>query len=198
MAATMGRPAAKLGEVRIHRAASGRRTRRIKVLCDGRPVWRLYAAHLYEINHGQIPPGKVVLHADGDSLNDSLDNLVLGTRGDHFSILLECDRAVAKQSNRRAKALRQYNHETALLRREFGLLQKAWYPSLTTKRFVLRQPFARQRDLFAWLGVVDIPRALQVGLKPLQGRHVPTEGIAKVSEAEFRSTLFALLQPEIN
>ena len=73
---TCGRPRATIGTVRIF-CRRGTHFRAIKVLdAQGRPYWRPYAVHLWESHHGPVPPGRRVLHEDGDTLHDDPANLV--------------------------------------------------------------------------------------------------------------------------
>ena len=60
--------------IRTHRKL---RTRWIKLSGRG---WIPFARHLYERREGPIPEGYFVVHRDGDSLNDELDNLMLMSR----------------------------------------------------------------------------------------------------------------------
>jgi hypothetical protein len=46
-------------------------------------TWALRAAHVWEGLHGPIPPGQVIHHEDGDTLNDQPDNLRLITKAEH-------------------------------------------------------------------------------------------------------------------
>jgi transcriptional regulator with XRE-family HTH domain len=72
-----------IGTVTIRRDhGRGRKRRWIKVRPHG-PGVEAYiplARYLYERQHGPIPPGFFVVHADGDQLNDDLKNLMLMTR----------------------------------------------------------------------------------------------------------------------
>jgi predicted Zn-ribbon and HTH transcriptional regulator len=60
-------------------AKPGRARRYIKVRDDGPPHRRyeVYARYVYEQNYGPIPPGLVVIHKDGDTMNDDPQNLLL-------------------------------------------------------------------------------------------------------------------------
>jgi hypothetical protein len=49
----------------------------------GNKNWRRKHAIIWEKAHGKIPPGHVVIFADGDRLNFDLDNLLLVSRGEH-------------------------------------------------------------------------------------------------------------------
>lgn len=66
--------------VHTHRHA---RTRWIKIREDGPPGSHKYiplARHLYATQIGPIPPGCFVVHRNGDSMDDRLDNLLLMDR----------------------------------------------------------------------------------------------------------------------
>lgn len=69
------------GTMTIRADRNGNRRRWIKTV-DG---WFQLANILYAQKHGPIPDGSVVHHKDRDTLNDSLDNLVLMTRSQHMS-----------------------------------------------------------------------------------------------------------------
>lgn len=60
----------------------------IKVRDDGLPWhrWIPLARHLWREAHGPIPAGKFVVHADGNTLNDSLANLLLVDHAQHLRL----------------------------------------------------------------------------------------------------------------
>lgn len=74
-----------LGTIVIRKAnKGGGKVRMIKIRMDG-PTglrWINYARWWWEENRGLVPPGKLVLHADGRTLNDKPENLVLGGPAD--------------------------------------------------------------------------------------------------------------------
>jgi len=53
----------------------------------GKYNWMEYARYLWIKNCGPIPKGKVVVHLDGKTLNNSLENLFCMTRGDYLRYL---------------------------------------------------------------------------------------------------------------
>ena len=69
-----------IGTVTIRSDCSGNQRRWIKTI-DG---WFQFANVLYTQKHGPIPGGSVVHHKDRDTLNDSLDNLIVMTRSQHL------------------------------------------------------------------------------------------------------------------
>ena len=75
-----------VGTITIRKESSGRRIRVIKL--PGRNPWTglksnwtTVARHRWEKAHGPIPDGHALVHLDGDSLHDELDNLALISRG---------------------------------------------------------------------------------------------------------------------
>lgn len=71
-------------------ARKGPPSRWIKVRDDGPPAGRFvpYARYLWEQRHGPVPPGRLVVHADGDTMNDEPDNLILITQAENMQRLL--------------------------------------------------------------------------------------------------------------
>jgi HNH endonuclease len=48
-------------------------------------IWCLRAVLVWELANGPVPSGMLVHHADRNTLNDSLDNLVLESRASHIN-----------------------------------------------------------------------------------------------------------------
>ncbi len=46
--------------------------------------WITYSRWLWEKKHGPIPPGKIIIHLDLDTMNDDDDNMMCMTRGEFF------------------------------------------------------------------------------------------------------------------
>lgn len=69
------------------RPKSGCLRRFIKVKDDGRPQdrWLPYARYIWQKHNGPIAPGYIVVHADGDFLNDAIENLRLLNRRQHLA-----------------------------------------------------------------------------------------------------------------
>lgn len=53
----------------------------------GKKCWKTYAIWLWEQHHGPIPKRMIVVHKDGNSTNDELNNLCLMTRAEHIKWL---------------------------------------------------------------------------------------------------------------
>ena len=47
-------------------------------------IWILRALWVWENNHGALPGGMVIHHADKDALNDEIANLIAMTRSEHI------------------------------------------------------------------------------------------------------------------
>ncbi len=96
---------------------------------NGDKGWTLYARWWWENNVGPVPPGKRVIHRDGDCLNDDPLNLVLGTAGD--VAYLWSQRAgpaeLARMRRRLKAACVRRNREHAALDRLMGVIQKTLY-----------------------------------------------------------------------
>ena len=73
-----------VGKITVRRDKTGFDRRWIKVSDNGRPQdrWVPLARYLYEREHGPVPPGCFVVHSNGDTLDDGLDNLLLMNRED--------------------------------------------------------------------------------------------------------------------
>ncbi len=193
----MGRPAAPIGAIKIF-SRDGHQFRAIKVLDDQqRPMWRPYSKHLYEVHHGPIEPGKRVLHADGDSLNDDPANLVLGTAADALFVALEKPDVEARRVKRLGKVNAQRNREVAALNRAFRILRSEWYLVIHPKRFIRVLPAATRRDLLELFDLPATPNSvrqlLDLGIVPTLGKKIPAEGYARVGDEEFRSTLRSMI-----
>lgn len=67
----------------------GRTTRFVKTSHHGHWTqrWKMFARHWWEQNVGPVPDGHQVYHRNGDSLDDSPDNLVLA-REDRLKLVL--------------------------------------------------------------------------------------------------------------
>lgn len=66
-----------------------------RILTDGRTevktaqpnVWRLKKQVVWEKHHGEIPPGHVILHKDGDESNFDINNLVCVSRDECLNMM---------------------------------------------------------------------------------------------------------------
>lgn len=120
---------APIGEIRVRQdGGGGSRGRFIKVAMRGPSSvkWRPYARWWWEQNRGPIPVGKVVIHLDGDRLNDAPENLAIGTTDDALFIA-HSTRPGCNDSQLRRERTREFNVARARLRRLAGPLASAWY-----------------------------------------------------------------------
>lgn len=81
--------------------------------------WMRYSRFVWEAVNGPVPAGKRLIHKDGDTLNDSLENLMLGTASDVLWVHCHsdpeksaanykaCRKATAKANRRRARTRRR-------------------------------------------------------------------------------------------
>lgn len=93
-----------VGSVAIHNDKCGKQFRWIKVsgVTNGKHKWIPYARYLWQEKHGEVPKGKFVCHANGDTLDDAIDNLIAVNRREAISLM--------KKNNpgHRKKAIRNY------------------------------------------------------------------------------------------
>lgn len=145
--------------------------------------WAPLSHHVWEREtKSRVPPGYKLYHRDGDSLNDSVDNLVMA-RGTPFALLCRRDleieqrrrlkqKAAVKRSNRR-------RHEELQAARKALFSPEAWYVILHGIDAVLWKPCESQRaaeklatsdELRDWLKRDDLatPESTEV----IQGRDV--------------------------
>ena len=108
--------------VRIRNDKSGRQFRFIKIADNRRPGdWIPYARYVWQQAKGPIPAGRLVVHIDGDTLNDDAGNLRLLDRAGHMRLerqrdpnmerrrILACAKAARRRKarNRKIKARMQ-------------------------------------------------------------------------------------------
>lgn len=73
----------QIGTVTIRIDKNGCKRRWIKV-SNKSPRWKIYSQWLWEKKRGKIPPGLIVHHLDGNSMNDRIKNYGLVTRAQHI------------------------------------------------------------------------------------------------------------------
>lgn len=106
------------------------RSRYIKVAMRGRQNerWRPYGRWLWEKCNGLVPPGKRVIHADGNPLNDEPGNLILGTADDVLMLSRDWDSSLDDRNRRNvALATAEHNRVRAEVRRLREWLPTKWY-----------------------------------------------------------------------
>ncbi len=150
------RRAAPIGTIRV-RDELGRSpaVRYIKVRMDGpkQARWMEFARHFWEQLNGRVPPGKKVIHLDGNTLNDAVDNLALGDPGD--SAFIWHDNNPAKSARNYAACRRgtiRSNIERARIHRDTSILESKWYPVDPIRQIVHMQPFRKRWQVYAAFG----------------------------------------------
>lgn len=101
-------PALPLLSVRVIR----RRRATYRYIKIGPRQWISLARYLWEREHGRVPDGYFVGHADGDSMNDGLSNLrLVSAAANARAAVNKCD--LAKRSKRLSRAAQQRRGVTA-------------------------------------------------------------------------------------
>jgi hypothetical protein len=125
---------APIGTTHIRRGEGSRgdkACRVIKVRLDGpqHERWVAYARVLWEAHHGSVPPGRRVIHKDGDLLNDHVDNLVLGTAADVVCLWHQREPRLSRRNHRKcARAMAAHNRLRGHVNRALHWLPTYWYP----------------------------------------------------------------------
>lgn len=120
--------------------------------------WMLYSRFWWEKNRGAVPHGKMVVHVDGDSMNDDPGNLALGTTGINLVLLHNRDLEWSRRQHKRAsKGAGEYNRQKGMINRAKNFLKNYWYPVVDEMTVVLNVPFRRRKHVLASLGV-DVSR----------------------------------------
>jgi hypothetical protein len=143
-----------LGAV-VLRTHNGRTVRYVKTRKDGPSGrrWTPYAKWWWEKNKGPVPAGSLVLHRDGDSLNDEPKNLVLGTPG--MKLVLRHGRSAEwsrSQHRRAARGCAEKNRERGRINRASNFLRKYWYPVVDAMGVIFNLPFRRRKRILACFG----------------------------------------------
>lgn len=144
-----------LGAVTI-RQDGGKRLRFVKVKMDGPPKnrWVQYARWWWEKNKGPVPAGHLVIHKDGDTLNDDPYNFMIGTPGDKLNIAHQRDPKWSKEQHQRAGAgCAEWNRKQGRINRSKNFLKTYWYPVVDGLGVILNIPFRKQKRVLACFGV---------------------------------------------
>lgn len=158
-----------IGTVVIRQRNKGHRrrlARYIKVRMDGPKTgrWILYSRWWWEKNRGPVPPGQLVIHKDGDEMNDSPDNLILGTPGTKIVLAHRRDPEMSQRNHKNAAAgTAEYNRLAGKLHRLREILPLYWYPVVNSVRVILNVPFRRCKGVLEAFGA-------NVGRYPANGR----------------------------
>lgn len=152
-----------IGTVVVRQVTNGAKrnlSRYIKVREDGPKGrrWILYSRYWWEKNRGAIPSGKIVVHLDGDTMNDDPENLALGTTGTNLVLAHKRDaKWSAQQHKRAAKGTGECNRQKGRINRARNYLKNYWYPVVDEMTVVLNVPFRKRKRLLACFGV-DVSR----------------------------------------
>lgn len=71
--------------------------------------WLRYSQHVWQQTLGAIPPGFQIYHLDGNTLNDSLDNLVLVRSTERLKTVLQDRKSKRRRIRRQKKAVSKSN-----------------------------------------------------------------------------------------
>ncbi len=71
-------------------------------IMQGRHKWIAYAKYIWQQANGPVSKGMLIVHVDGDTLNDSLDNLKLVDRKGHLALQMERDPKMIKRCRKKA------------------------------------------------------------------------------------------------
>jgi hypothetical protein len=148
--------------IRGDRDAAGRRrlTRYIKVRADGpsQKRWTQYSRWWWEKNNGSVPKGHLVLHKDGQTLNDAPENLMIGTCAMKFVLAHQRDATWSKSQHARAAAgTAKDNRRRGRVNRFWNFLKRHWYPVVDSVSVILNVPFRRRKRVLACFGA-DVSR----------------------------------------
>lgn len=104
-----------IGDVCIRlRTREGTRRAWTKVAENGDSYdWKLRAVVVWEAENGPLEKGWIVHHRDHDALNDSLDNLVAVSRGDHLRLHRSFFEARRKSAASKAAKARHHRNRAA-------------------------------------------------------------------------------------
>lgn len=109
-------------------AAKGPPRRWIKVRDDGQRSkrWMPYARHVWESFHGSVPPGFLVVHADGDTMNDDPKNLLLVDRRTNLNRLRYMQPEAIERAKKNAGITNAQRHRLRRELRQAGVSLMPW------------------------------------------------------------------------
>lgn len=101
----------KLGTITIRKDKSGQ----LRMIALPGPTiyrhrWIPYAHYIWEKENGPVPKGRLVVHDDGNRLNDSPDNLILVDRAGHLRHQMESNPNMLKKCRRNASKAAKKRH----------------------------------------------------------------------------------------
>lgn len=126
--------------------------------------WKQFARWWWEKNNGAVPAGQLVLHRDGDEMNDAPGNLILGTPGMKLKLVHERDPQWSREQHERAAAgCAERNRRIGRINRSKNFLKNHWYPVVDDLGVILNVPFRKRKRMLSCFGV-DVSRY------PMNGR----------------------------
>jgi hypothetical protein len=141
------------------------------------------AKFTWEQMHGPVPPGKRVVHADGNTLNDNPDNLVLMSPGEVAQLCHVLDPAMSEENYRghgRRAATAEHNRLRGRIRRATEYLPTRWYLVDESRGVAYNDPHRSRRGLLLAYGIdpIALPMNGRVmtafALTPMRGSEIPT------------------------
>jgi hypothetical protein len=201
-----GIPKAKLplGTIVIRKSNHGNLVRMVKIRMGGPSGSRFiqYSRWWWERNKGPVPQGHLVLHGDGDEMNDDPKNLILGTPGTKLVIAHKKDLKWSKEQHRRAAAAcGDWNRKMGRINRTENFLKTCWYPVVDAMGVIFNIPFRKRKWLLGSFGT-DVSRypANGGGKKPdsiVQRtlRHARVQPVKSADLALRRYSTYCLVDP---
>jgi len=74
---------------------------KVSGIMQGQHKWIPYAKYIWEQKNGPVPVGKFIVHIDGDSLNDNIENLRPVTRREHLKLQMVRDPKMIERCRRK-------------------------------------------------------------------------------------------------
>jgi hypothetical protein len=129
-----------LGTVRLRRQNSGKPVAFVKVAATGdqRLDWRPRARIVWDAVRPPPGPGECVYHVNGDTTDDRLENLAVGTSADRIATwhVMDPKRSAAQLARAHAAAGRR-NRERARVLRATRIRPSYWYATFPERELVL-------------------------------------------------------------
>lgn len=147
------RKAATVGTIRVY-TVNGRQHRVIKFReATGGRDWMAYARWWWLANRGPIPAGWIVLHKNGNSMDDRPENLTLGKPSD-AAFLAEQNRpqAAKRWKAKMVAALTEANRYRGRVHRALGYNLRNWYAVNHTTKTIQNTPCHARHQVFATVG----------------------------------------------
>lgn len=140
----------EVGTILVCKSKNSKQHRRIKISgkAQGKHCWISYAQYIWEKENGQIPKGKLVAHANGDAMDDRLENLILVDRGGLIDLMRK------NNPGHRKKAIRNLKKTCRLRRAEQK--KKQLFQLKLQKRINKQEAMDRGHMEIAEAGIVKI------------------------------------------